>query len=568
MKTIFLYFCFLPIFLSFSNFKLCLNHVNALDFRRNRLIVSVESTNKRHIHKVTSSSLIASGKNDFESDAKHNIVNDENDDVFEEFIELKSHEFENALISIQSVIRKKSDDLIKTLASSLLSEDSARAVKSVRLVLTKFTENGVKDIFSLYPTKDIVLSAVALSRLQRASSLFAENMEKKLNVTKKKGSISEFFFSFFGFTSNNVRGSIDTNKGLEYEKELLSDLSHYAVFANAAYGWKLGFALSGILHLGDMKALIKKTGVRKEDIVTTRWHSSTYLPAYFIVRDVKRKHIVLCIRGTLSVRDLLTDLCCTAEDFLTHDASSDISLQSVNEEEGEGEINLTKVRSKYRARAHQGMLEAARGVSRMTRKIIATELASNPEYKLVIVGHSLGGGAAAVLGTMWQDTFPGLVVYSYGSPCVGPIDSNPTLNDSIISVISEGDPFATLSLGHIADITNAISQLCENEILRNEILSRASPKIAEIEESDLQWCHEQMELLRNTLTAEKFYPPGRLLLLKKIDDDTSDEILLHDTTQDRFQQMKLSTKMFDISRHIPTRYEDLLYKLWMTFDSS
>ncbi len=334
----------------------------------------------------------------------------------------------------------------------------------MRLVLTKFTENGVKDIFSLYPTKDIVLSAVALSRLQRASSLFAENMEKKLNVTKKKGSISEFFFSFFGFTSNNVRGSIDTNKGLEYEKELLSDLSHYAVFANAAYGWKLGFALSGILHLGDMKALIKKTGVRKEDIVTTRWHSSTYLPvsekyshpysdivylglfltekhlkklntrckkAYFIVRDVKRKHIVLCIRGTLSVRDLLTDLCCTAEDFLTHDASSDISLQSVNEEEGEGEINLTKVRSKYRARAHQGMLEAARGVSRMTRKIIATELASNPEYKLVIVGHSLGGGAAAVLGTMWQDTFPGLVVYSYGSPCVGPIDSNPTLNDSI-----------------------------------------------------------------------------------------------------------------------------------------
>ena len=230
-----------------------------------------------------------------------------------------------------------------------------------------------------------------------------------------------------------MRGSVDTNKGWEYEKELLSDLAHYAVFANAAYGWKLGFALSGILHLGDMKALIKKTGVRKEDIVATRWHSRTYLPvsekrslpysdivqmgyfspenilkilftrctkAYFIVRDVKRKHIVLCI-----------------------------NQQSFKEEEGG--IDLTKIRSKYRARAHQGMLEGARGVSKMTRKIIAAELASNPEYKLVIVGHSLGGGAAAVLGTMWQDTFPGLIVYSYGSPCVGPIDSNPTLNDSI-----------------------------------------------------------------------------------------------------------------------------------------
>ena len=185
-----------------------------------------------------------------------------------------------------------------------------------------------------------------------------------------------------------MRGSVDTNKGWEYEKELLSDLAHYAVFANAIYGWKLGFALSGILHLGDMKALIKKTGVRKEDIVATRWHSRTYLPvsekrslpysdivqiayfspenilkilftrctkAYFIVRDVKRKHIVLCI-----------------------------NQQSFKEEEGG--IDLTKIRSKYRARAHQGMLEGARGVSIMTRKIIASELASNPEYKLVIVG--------------------------------------------------------------------------------------------------------------------------------------------------------------------------------------
>ena len=225
----------------------------------------------------------------------------------------------------------------------------------------------MKDIFSLYPTKDIVLSALALSRLQRASSFFAENMEKELKVPKKNGAISEFFFSFLGFTNNNVRGSVDTNKGWEYEKELLSDLAHYAVFANAIYGWKLGFALSGILHLGDMKALIKKTGVRKEDIVATRWHSRTYLPvsekrslpysdivqmgyfspenilkilftrctkAYFIVRDVKRKHIVLCI-----------------------------NQQSFKEEEGG--IDLTKIRSKYRVRAHQGMLEGARGVQKL-----------------------------------------------------------------------------------------------------------------------------------------------------------------------------------------------------------
>ena len=77
----------------------------------------ISRINQRQIHKVTtSSSLITSGKNDFESDAlsswktersKHNIVNDENDDIFKEFIETKSHEFDNVLIPIQSVIRKK-----------------------------------------------------------------------------------------------------------------------------------------------------------------------------------------------------------------------------------------------------------------------------------------------------------------------------------------------------------------------------------------------------------------------------------------------------------------------------
>lgn len=105
--------------------------------------------------------------------------------------------------------------------------------------------------------------------------------------------------------------------------------------------------------------------------------------------------------GTLSHRDVLTDLCCTAEEF------------SAKNDTPSGE------KKEIQAKAHQGMLEAARKVSEQALSTIATQLAAHPDFKLVIVGHSLGAGTAAVLGTLWQDTFPGLVVFAYGSPCVG-----------------------------------------------------------------------------------------------------------------------------------------------------
>lgn len=119
--------------------------------------------------------------------------------------------------------------------------------------------------------------------------------------------------------------------------------------------------------------LLRKTGLSRHDVIHASWKSKTHLPAHFLMRDVKRKTIVLCIRGTLSPKDVLTDLCCTAEDF-----SDEI-----------GEIDYFRS-TKTQARAHHGMLESARGVAEITRKLISSELASRPEYDLIIVGHSLG----------------------------------------------------------------------------------------------------------------------------------------------------------------------------------
>ena len=249
-----------------------------------------------------------------------------------------------------------------------MSEESSRAIKNIQSIIKRFPDHGVIDVFQLYTAKDVVLSAIALSRLQLAS----------IKLDYKEGD------------DNTWVSPID--------QETLRDLVRYAVFANAAYGWKGGLALSGRLHLGDLKTVLARTGVKEDQVIEANWRSRTHRPAYFIVREDSRKHIVLCIRGTLSTRDVLTDLCCTSESF-----------NPITRKEHKVPI----------ASAHNGMYEAAMSVSRHTRSTIESLMLQYPEYSLVIVGHSLGGGTAAVLGTIWLELFPNLKVYCYGCPCVG-----------------------------------------------------------------------------------------------------------------------------------------------------
>ena len=96
------------------------------------------------------------------------------------------------------------------------------------------------------------------------------------------------------------------------------------------------------------------------------------------------------IRGTVSPRDILTDLCASSESFIVEDdpeAIGDISNDSVTGSKSPLIIG----------RAHKGMVDAAKSVARMTGKLVSDQLNVYPDYSLVIVGHSLGGGVAAVL---------------------------------------------------------------------------------------------------------------------------------------------------------------------------
>jgi len=286
-----------------------------------------------------------------------------------------------------------------------------------------------------------------------------------------------------------------------------------------------------------------------------------YGQVFFLVRDRQRKALVLCVRGTWSAHDVLTDLCCTAEEYEVP--------------------STTRRKQKGRNCAHHGMLEGAMAVAAEIEDIIETELKANPDYSLVLVGHSMGGGCVSLLATIWQTKFDRIKTFLFGGPCVAPMDSQPTNNTAVVNVILEGDPFSCLSLGHIADISAAVARLCESPVLRRDILTIADGRVEEMTEEDLKFCWDTMETLRNEVmtNANKMFPAGRIFHISEAPEEKSggassysasdagkDEpqaapsddakrIFIHEVSAGFFRDLAIGPRMFDISRHLPSLYE-------------
>jgi hypothetical protein len=214
------------------------------------------------------------------------------------------------------------------------------------------------------------------------------------------------------------------------------------------------------------------------------------------------------------------------------------------------------------------MLEAARGVASLSKEILTQELKDRPDYKLLLVGHSLGGSVAAILGTIWTKTFPDTTVYCYGSACVSPLLDRGSEDTAIVSVLLDGDPFSCLSLGHVADVSFALDFLCKHPDLRATILMRTDGPVHQMEMRDLEWCSQAMEDIHEKMVGEKLYPPGRLLFLsngpKKRSRKGSDRCCqLHDVPVEFFRYWKIGRRMFDLSRHVPRLYEANLRRVLM-----
>ncbi|PWN50265.1 hypothetical protein IE53DRAFT_369064 [Violaceomyces palustris] len=205
----------------------------------------------------------------------------------------------------------------------------------------------------------------------------------------------------------------------------------------------------------------------------------------YVAVDDEAQAIVLTCRGTMGLSDILTDLTCSYEDILVEGARPHHSYQ-----------------------VHSGMLAQAQrlGAERSTVfQTLKTALEANPEYGLVITGHSLGGGIASLLAILWScpsEVFqikvldmqrgmagipsrpirhpkittpfvtslssglpPGRPIhaYAYGVPAVASPDLSKHTKGLITSVVHSNDFVPTLSLGTVRDMKNVAHSLSDEK---------------------------------------------------------------------------------------------------------
>uniref|UniRef100_A0A671KK89 Diacylglycerol lipase-alpha n=1 Tax=Sinocyclocheilus anshuiensis TaxID=1608454 RepID=A0A671KK89_9TELE len=138
--------------------------------------------------------------------------------------------------------------------------------------------------------------------------------------------------------------------------------------------------------------------LKEVQIVYTSCHDAVYETPFFVAVDHAKKKVVISIRGTLSPKDALTDL------------TGDSERLPVEEQHGTW-------------LGHKGMVYSAEYIKKKLEQEMILSQAFGRDlgkgtmhYGLVIVGHSLGAGTAAILSFLLRPQYPSLHCYSYSPP--------------------------------------------------------------------------------------------------------------------------------------------------------
>lgn len=112
--------------------------------------------------------------------------------------------------------------------------------------------------------------------------------------------------------------------------------------------------------------LLSLADIKAADLLHVEWSNATYKPSFFVCLDHEREWVVLSIRGTLAMRDVLTDVTASQVAFCG-------------------------------GHAHLGFCKCAAFVEDGARDALRRAFRAAPAYRLVLCGHSMAGSIATIL---------------------------------------------------------------------------------------------------------------------------------------------------------------------------
>ncbi|CAK9179860.1 unnamed protein product [Ilex paraguariensis] len=201
------------------------------------------------------------------------------------------------------------------------------------------------------------------------------------------------------------------------------------------------------------EVFLEETGYPQENVLLQEPKAGILKPAFTILIDHKTKLFLLLIRGTHSIKDTLTAATGAVVPF----------HHTVVHEGGVSNLVL--------GYAHCGMVAAARWIAKLATPCLIAALHKYPDYKLKIVGHSLGGGTAALLTYVLreQKDLSTTTCVTFAPAACMTWELAESGNEFITSVINGADLVPTFSAASVDDLRAEVTASAWLNDLRNQI---------------------------------------------------------------------------------------------------
>ncbi|GKV51375.1 hypothetical protein SLEP1_g58040 [Rubroshorea leprosula] len=171
-------------------------------------------------------------------------------------------------------------------------------------------------------------------------------------------------------------------------------------------------------------------------------HVELLKPAFTIIHDNSSKCFLLLICGTQSIKDTLTAATGAVVPF----------HHSVLHDGGIGNLVL--------GYAHRGMVAAARWIAKLSAPCLLEALGEYCDYKIKIVGHSLGGGTAGLLTDILceQKEFSSSACVTFAPAACMTWDLAESGKHFITTIINGSDLVPTVSATSVDDLHSEVQQ--------------------------------------------------------------------------------------------------------------
>ncbi|XP_051143694.1 uncharacterized protein LOC127260075 isoform X2 [Andrographis paniculata] len=267
------------------------------------------------------------------------------------------------------------------------------------------------------------------------AEIFSSIQRSKLGI--QEWSLSDLTIGLYlMYLRQASRSDLEEVKGELISSEfIVQDLIYHIELAKGAYK-------------DSSRGLARSSMLQEKNVVKFVKNSSLLRPGYYIGVDMRQKLVILCVRGTHTIYDLITDIISSGCEEITFEGYS----------------------------THFGTAEAARWFLNHEMETVRMCIQKHKGFRLRLVGHSLGGATASLLAIMLRKKSfkeigfdpETITAVGYGTPpCVSKALAE-SCSDFVTTVVMQDDIIPRLSIGSLTRLRNEIIETDWVSVLNQE----------------------------------------------------------------------------------------------------